>query len=211
MKISAIILLFITACSFNDNEKNCRALSVYVSQADTFEVETDREYSVGDDDLFMANEMKIYQLDKGNLNDVSSKLNDYDLSTSMDYKFDINSYDTFMSIFSFPGLNEGINTNTLGVIDGITVFNGNRKNLSQWEKSGKIDQVQIFYNNKLQGCARLKSTFKYQKILLEREIPLLRGKSDTLSLVIKSIYPLMGIKHNQFTISELKIEGRRLY
>src|SRR5688500_10681724 len=38
-----------------------RGLLVNVSQSDTFDIESDTEYGVGDDDIFRANDFEIYK------------------------------------------------------------------------------------------------------------------------------------------------------
>lgn len=192
-------------------ENNCDTLSVIVSQTDTFDYEADSQYGVGDDDLFTANDPKIYKINNGKWNDISNILDDYNLTTSVDLLLNNKNPDTFCIVVKFPGLTSLSNIDTLGLVNSIAIFNGKRTSVSYWKKSGKVKEIELLHNGLSQGCTQLINTYKYQTVNFKKPIALLKGKSDTFSIIVKSTYPISKIELQKYSISEIKLEGERRY
>ncbi|MDI9312560.1 MAG: hypothetical protein QM535_20280 [Limnohabitans sp.] len=195
------------SAQLNPNNTQC-SLPVYVSKNDTFDIEADMEYGIGDDDLFSANNFKLYRFDSGVLHDASDMLDDYNLTTAA--KFKHKKSDTLFAIFSFPNIISS-EKDTLAIIKSITIFNGNRKSMQKWKVSRKIRQLEFFHRGNILGCAELQNTFKYQNVNLLHNIYVHPKQSDTIIIVIKSIYSNTINKSNTYEISEIKIEGEKKY
>lgn len=184
----------------------CNSLDVFISDNDTYNYTEDSQYGVGDDDLFSVAEFIIYKVNKGRSTDVSNLLSDYNLTTSLSLSLENENVDTFDIIIKFPGLND-LKIDTIGLISNVTIFNGNRKSPALWSKSGKVKMVGLLHNKVVLGCAELKDTYKYQSISIPSPVVLLRGKIDTISVLVKSLYN----DEKGYSLSEIKLEGERYY
>ena len=183
-------------------------LPVILFENDSIDSVADKEYGVGDDDLFSNDNFKIYQIKEGKYVDVSTKLNDYDLTTSVVSTFYQNEKDTIALVVDFKGL-YNLNKDTVATINGIDIFNGNRANIEEWTKQGSVQDIKILNDNRIIGRATLKKTYKGQTISLENApIVNLRGKSDTVFVLIESIFN-GSAKSNSYSISEVKLQGTK--
>lgn len=189
----------------------CDTLSVTVSQIDTFDYERDSQYGVGDDDLFMANQPKVYLVSNGKAKNLAKSLDDYNLTTSADLIMGPSHPDTLILVVEFPGLNSNISKDTLAMINSIGIYNGKRKSNIDWEKSGKIKNIEVFHNKTFEGYATLLNTYKYQSVNFKKPVILNRGRIDTFSIIVKSTYSKKLLSGEQYSISEIKLEGEKKY
>lgn len=189
---------------------NKEGLSIEVWESDTFDVESDNNYGVGDDDMFTADDLHIYKLSGEKPVDVAGKLNDYNLTTALRSSFVSDKRDTFILVVNFPGLagRQKIDTNI--VVDKIEIFNGNRKSPVDWKKGGAAKEIVVYKNTVVLGSLALENTYKKQTInLLRTPLYNVTGATDTIKLVVTSIYP--GAKNNTYYLSEVKLRGERRY
>jgi hypothetical protein len=185
------------------------SLSVSVAASDTFDVESDMAYGVGDDDMFTANDMGVLKLSNGQYINAAHQLNDYNLTTAFSGHLANGQPDTFLLIINFPGLYGG-KGDTAIIVNEIEIFNGNRKNLSAWKNNGAVRDVLVYNGYMLSGAAVLEHTFKSQTIDLSRcPIYNLRGNADTIRLLVNSIYA--NKKDSTYCLSEIKLWGKRMY
>ena len=139
---------------------------------------------------------------------MSSKLNDYDLTTAAKYHF--NGNDTILIVIYFPGLSDGDRRDTLISVKKLDLFNGDRRSYSTWKKSGGIKKISLAINQTVIDTAIFfQNTYKIQEADFSfKPLYSMRGYKDTIRIVVKEIYP--GID-NEYNISELKLGARRYY
>ena len=177
-------------------------------EKDTMNFEEDASFGVGDDDAFTAEDFKIYRIFDGISYDLSNKLNDYNLTTSVTNKFNIR--DTFIIVVYFPGLGNKMKQDTNVIVEKLLVFNGDRNNYNDWKKSGGIKKMSLGINQEIIDTVALANTYKMQIVDFSFK-PLYNksGNSDTIKIVVEDIYP--GTNNNTYSISELKLDAKRLY
>lgn len=198
-------MIILGGCSFiASNENLCQNLSVHVAENDTINFDDDSEYGVGDDNIFTYQE--FYLVSSDTIKNIElEKLNDYNLSTAylnntFNGKFDtlyiINDYSEYPKVYSDTAL----------VIDNVSIFNGNRLSLNDWEKSIKVKDMEIHHKGQCFGKFSLENTYKAQFVNLNNGIPILYGTKDSIMLVIKSVYapPTNTVG---YSISEVKLDG----
>ena len=199
------------APDFRPVENQQDSLLVTTARYDTLNPATDSLYGVGDDDLFTARDPEMYKVKDGKWKEVSDLINDYDLTTCIEGQLGPGQSDTFSIIIAFEGIANNPDTDTNGIVNTIDIFNGNRKSLSFWEKSGKVKDIQIWHNSTFQGAARLRNTYKCQSVNLKHPVPLLSGQADTFSIIIQSCYSSTQQENYKYAISEIKPDGERKY
>ncbi|GAA4450436.1 hypothetical protein [Rurimicrobium arvi] len=185
---------------------------INVAEQDKIDSKTDKEYGIGDDNLFDADEFNVYKLTNGFYKNVSNVLNDYNLSTAFSGNLSAGYNDTLLAIIDFPGLHVKYNNNvdTSVVINQIDFFNGNRKSAKDWKKGGALKSVLLYRNSIFLGKIILYDTYKMQSVLLPKPIVCLTNSVDTLKIIVEEIYSKNG-SLNCYYLSELKFEGTKKY
>ena len=192
---------------FGDTLHKQNRVFVTTIETDTMNIEEDASFGVGDDDAFTAEDFKLYKIRDGVSYDLSNKLNDYNLTTAVANKFNIR--DTFIIVVYFPGLGNKMKQDTNVIVEKLLVFNGDRSNYNNWKKSGGIKKMSLGINQGIIDTVVLENTYKMQIVDFSFK-PLYNksGYSDTIKIVVEDIYPGAN---NTYSISELKLDAKRLY
>lgn len=203
------ILSIFVACTIN-RITDCPKLSCEVIEDDEFDNELDSQYGDGDDDLFTAGEPSFYIFKSNEIENINGLVNDYNLQSAYFGRCK-NTYDTIYVVFNFKGL-KGNQDKPVIKIDEIDFFNGNRKSLEAWKKSKNIKELEVIFRDKCIGKVTLQNTYKMQVVKFNNNnLSIYGNKSDTLSLIIRSIYEPEINNHMEYAISEIKFCGTKYY
>lgn len=190
----------------------CPLLNVSIYKQDIINPKDDSNYGVGDDDLFSADDFSVIKVKNGKAENVTSKLNDYNLLSAYKGFLKPDEFDTLDVIIFFKGLTHLKSADTLICIKSIDFFNGNRASLSAWKKSGRVEEIALYHNRACLGRANMANTFKCQSISFGSSnfVYNRRGQRDTIRVVLKSLYK-NSVLPSSYSISELKLNGIKFY
>jgi hypothetical protein len=138
-------------------------------------------------------------------------LNDYNLQTAFQSKgFESIKADTIGIITDFSSM-KSKKREVAVIIKDLSIYNGYRKDIKNWNNSIKVKDIAISYHNKCIGTATLANTAKMQWVDLGvNSISLFKGNVDTIKVIVKSVYP-SSKKTTNYSLSELKLNGVRKY
>ena len=180
--------------TFKDSTCKC-VLYPSIANKDSIDSSADAEFAVGDDDINNVVEPKVFYC-KQTLKKPITELNDYNLTTSasvdkgdcIEYTYDLKN-------------TEGAKVE----IRKIFFFNGNRKSIADWKKSGRIKKVSLFVNGKPKCCLFLTDTYKMQTFGINK-ITAESGQVLKVKFKIKEMYNASDKK--KFMISEIMFSGK---
>jgi hypothetical protein len=200
--VKAFVSFVFLLSTYNATGQSFPTFRTRVSPTDTFHLEHDSAFGVGDDGIYNIVEPTVKSSSQFKLFKVEN-IHDFNLTTPwiegkkeggtgeyIEYTFDLTQLSGKERAFS---------------INSLFLINGYRKDLKVWEQYTRVKKLKMYINNIPFAYILLMDTYKFQSVNFQ-DFWISNGDKKVIRFEILEVYP--GAKYKNVALSELEFSGK---